>query len=90
MLCSNEGKKHKEIIFKKNSQSTKISKNKKGPNKQVTVMCAHKWKDNQQPFGLAEWWQKNKGNCWALKKNKKEEHKQLASHHTKLLEDGLM
>jgi hypothetical protein len=24
------------------------------------------------------------------KKNKKEEHKQLASHHTKLLEDGLM
>ncbi len=28
--------------FKKNSQSTKISKNKKGPNKQITLTCAHK------------------------------------------------
>jgi hypothetical protein len=41
-----------------------MSKSKKMPRKHVTLMHAHKQKDNLQ-LSLGDWWLKKKDNCWA-------------------------
>jgi len=47
-----KGKNKKEFSNKRGLQGTKMNKNKKNANEQITLMCAHKQKDNTQlsPF----------------------------------------
>jgi hypothetical protein len=53
-------------------------------------MRAHRRKDNKQ-LSLERMMIKKQGQLLGIKRtNKKEEHRELASYYTKLLEDGLM
>jgi hypothetical protein len=49
-----KGKNAKEFNNKRRLQGMKMNKNKKKPNKQVTLMCSHKQKDNTHFSPLKE------------------------------------
>jgi len=66
-----------------------MNQSKKRLNKWVTLMCAHKWKDNKQ-LSFEGMMIKEQGQLLGIKRmNKREEHRQLASYYTKFLEDDL-
>ncbi len=84
----------KEKIGGKNVQkimlNTKMNKHKKKPNKRITLMCAHKWKDDKQitQRGMMT---KEQRNLKGMKgTDKMELLKLLVSFHSKLLKNGIM
>lgn len=74
----------------KTMQSAKISKCKKKTYKQITLACAHSWKNERQNPQRKMMPKKQKDQKAIERTNKREKLEQLASHCPKLLKDGLM